>query len=379
MSYESTEERQLVRASVREFCEKYVDPIAEEVDEQSRFPAENIKRIAEQDWFGIPYPVEYGGAGSDLLTCVIVIEELSRSCASTGVILAGHTLLACFPLFKYGTEEQKQRWLAPLCRGEILGSFALTEPGAGTDVGAISTTAVADGDSYVLNGTKTFITSAPVAGAFIVLASTDRAKGARGLSAFVVPAGTPGIRAGEHLDKMGIRAALTSEVVIKDCRIPKANLLGEEGMGFKIAMTTLDGGRISIAAQALGIAQAALDESIDYAKERVQFGKPIGSFQGVQWMISDMAVDVAAARHLTYQAAWCYDQGLPYATEAAMAKLFASEAAVRDSSHAIQIHGGIGFIKGHKVERLYRDAKATEIYEGTSEVMRMVIAGNLLR
>jgi len=379
MDFELSEEQQLVRASVREFCEKYVDPIAEEVDRLPRFPMENMKRLADQDWCGIPYPVEYGGAGADYLTYTIVLEELSRSCAATGFTLECQTSLASFPLFKFGNEEQKQKWLVPLCKGEMLGAFALTEPGAGTDVAAGTTSAVPDGDSYVLNGTKMFISNAPVAGVFIVFASTDRSLGAKGLSAFVVPADTPGTRAGEHLDKMGIRGALTSEVVLKDCRIPKENLIGQEGMGFKIAMMTLDGGRIGIAAQALGIAQAALDESIAYSKERVQFGKPISALQAIQWMLADMATEVAAARHLTYYAAWCYDQGLPYSQPAAMAKLFASETAARQTNRAVQVHGGIGFIKGHKVERLYRDAKITEIYEGTSEVMKMVISGSVLR
>jgi len=379
MPFQLTEEQELVRAYVREFCEKYVEPIADVVDQEPRFPFENIKRLAEQDWLGIPYPSEYGGAGADYLTYIIAVEELSRACAATGFIVEVNTSLACFPLYKFGTEEQKQKYLVPLCKGEMLGSFALTEPGAGTDVAAGSTTAVPDGDEYVLNGTKMFISNAPVAGVFIVFASTDRSKGAKGLSAFIVPKDTPGIKPGEHLNKMGIRGALTSEVVLKDCRIPKENLLGREGDGFKIAMMTLDGGRIGIAAQALGIAEAALEESIRYSKERVQFGKPISTFQAIQWMIADMATDVEASRFLTYHAAWCYDQGLPYSKEAAMAKLMASATAVRQTDRAVQIHGGIGYVKGQKVERLYRDAKITEIYEGTSEVMRMVIAGNLLR
>lgn len=379
MNFQPTEEQELIRAGVREFCLKYVEPIAEQVDMEPRFPRENIKRLAEQDWLGIPYPTEYGGAGSDYLTYIIVLEEICRACAATGFTLECHTSLASFPLFKFGTEEQKKKYLVPLCKGEMLGAFALTEPGAGTDVAAGSTTAVPDGGDYVLNGTKMFISNAPVAGVFILFAGTDKSKGAKGISAFIIPADTPGIKPGEHLNKMGIRGALTSEVVLKDCRVPKENLLGGEGQGFKIAMMTLDGGRIGIAAQALGIAQAALDESIQYSKERVQFGKPISSFQAIQWMLADMATEVAAARHLTYYAAWCYDQGRPYSKEAAMAKLFAAETAARQTNRAIQIHGGIGFIKGHKVERLYRDAKITEIYEGTSEVMRMVIAGSILR
>ncbi|GBF34919.1 butyryl-CoA dehydrogenase [Desulfocucumis palustris] len=379
MNFNLTEEQELVRAGVREFCQKYVEPLAEKVDEEAYFPMETVKKLTEQEWTGIPYPAEYGGAGADYLTYIIVVEELSRACATTGFTLECHTSLASYPLYKFGTEEQKQKYLVPLCKGEMLGSFALTEPGAGTDAGAASTTAVLDGDEYVLNGSKMFISNSPVAGVFIIIAMTDKSKGTKGLSAFIVPGGTPGLKVGEHLNKMGIRGSVTAEVVMKDCRIPKENLLGNEGQGFKIAMMTLDGGRIGIAAQALGIAQAALDESIQYSKERVQFGKPISSFQAIQWMIANMATDVQAARFLTYHAAWCYDQGLPYSKEAAMAKLFASETAARQTNRAIQIHGGIGFIKGHKVERLYRDAKITEIYEGTSEVMRMVISGNLLR
>jgi len=379
MDFNLTEEHNLIRANVREFCQKYVEPVAEITDSEPRFPADTIKKLAEQDLLGIPYPQEYGGAGSDYLSYIIVIEELSRACATTGFTLECHTSLASYPLYKFGTEEQKKKYLVPLCKGEMLGSFALTEPGAGTDAAAGSTTAVLEGNEYVLNGSKIFISNAPVAGVIIVFAMTDKSKGTKGISAFIVPAGTPGLEIGKHLNKMGIRGSLTAEVFLKDCRIPKENLLGDEGQGFRIAMMTLDGGRIGIAAQALGIAQAALDESIKYSKDRVQFGKPIATFQAIQWMVANMATEVEASRFLTYHAAWCYDQGAPYSKEAAMAKLFASETASRQTDRAVQIHGGIGYIKGTKVERLYRDAKITEIYEGTSEVMRMVIAGNMLR
>ena len=379
MDFNLTEEHKLIRASVREFCENYVDPLAELTDSEPKFPADTIKKMAEQDWLGIPYPQQYGGAGSDYLSYAIVVEEICRACAATGFTLEVHTSLASFPLFKFGTEEQKQKYLVPLCKGETLGAFALTEPGAGTDAASSSTIAVLDGDHYVLNGSKIFISNAPVAGVIIAFAMTDKSKGTKGISAFIVPAGAPGLVIGKHLNKMGIRGALTSEVLFKDCIVPKENLLGGEGQGFKIAMMTLDGGRIGIAAQALGIAQAALDESVKYSKDRIQFGKAISTFQAIQWMIADMATDVDAARFLTYHAAWCYDQGLSYSKEAAMAKLFASEAASRQTNRAVQVHGGIGYIKGTKVERLYRDAKITEIYEGTSEVMRMVISGNMLR
>ncbi len=379
MDFKLTEEHQLIRQSVREFCDKYVAPIAEETDRDAKFPAETIKKLAEQDWMGIPYPAEYGGAGSDTLSYIIVVEELSRACAATGFTLECHTSLASYPICKFGTEEQKQKYLVPLCKGEILGSFALTEPGAGTDAAASSTTAVLDGNEWVLNGSKIFISNAPVAGVLVIFAMTDKSKGTKGISAFLVPGDAPGLKIGRHLDKMGIRGSLTAEVLMQDCRIPKENLLGQEGQGFKIAMMTLDGGRIGIAAQALGIAQAALDESVRYSKERVQFGKPIASLQAIQWMIANMATEIEASRFLTYHAAWCADQGKPYSKEAAMAKLFASETAARQTNRAVQVHGGIGFIKGTKVERLYRDAKITEIYEGTSEVMRMVIGGSLLR
>ena len=379
MDFNLTEEHKLIRQGVKEFCDRYVSPIADEVDQEPRFPAETVKKLAEQDWLGIPYPVEYGGAGADYLSYIIVLEELSRACATTGFTLECHTSLAEFPLFKYGTEEQKQKYLKPLCKGEMLGSFALTEPGAGTDAAAGATTAVLDGNEWVLNGSKIFISNAPVAGMIVVFAMTDKSKGTKGISAFIVPAEAPGLQIGRHLNKMGIRGSLTAEVFLKDCRIPKENLLGGEGQGFKIAMATLDGGRIGIAAQALGIAQSALDESVKYARERVQFGKPIGTFQAIQWMLANMATEVQASRYLVYNAAWTYDQGMPYSSQAAMAKLFASETASRQTDRAIQVHGGIGYIKGTKVERLYRDAKITEIYEGTSEVMRMVIGGGLMR
>ncbi|WP_258359889.1 acyl-CoA dehydrogenase [Moorella sulfitireducens (nom. illeg.)] len=379
MDFRLTEEQELLRNSVREFTQQYLEPIAGEIDEEGRYPAEVVAKLAEMDWMGIPYPQEYGGAGADYLSYCIVVEELSRACASTGIILSVHTSLASWPIFQFGTEEQKKKYLVPLCKGEKIGSFCLTEPGAGTDAAAGTTTAVLDGDEYVLNGTKHFITNGPVAGIYIVFAMTDKSKGAKGMSAFIVPREAPGLKVGKHENKMGIRASQTAEIILKDCRIPKENLLGQEGQGYRIAMQTLDGGRIGVAAQALGIAQAALDESVKYSKERVQFGKPISANQAIQWMIANMATDIAAARFLTYYAAWCKDQGLPYSKEAAMAKLFAAETASRHTSKAVQIHGGYGYIKGYKVERLMRDAKITEIYEGTSEVQRMVIAGNLLR
>jgi butyryl-CoA dehydrogenase len=378
MDFHLTEEQQLVRAGVREFCEKFVEPLADAVDQEARFPAENVKKLAEQDWLGIPYPEEYGGAGADYLTYILTVEELSRACAATGAIVGTNTALACFPLFKFGTEKQKQQYLVPLCKGEKLGAFALTESGADGEVTAGTARAVLEGNEYVLNGTRKFIANAPVAGVFIVIALTDHSRGAEGLSAFIVPAATPGIEVGEKVQKMGTRGALTAEVVLRDCRIPRDNLLGQEGQGLAIATMSLDGCRIGVAAQALGIAQAALEESVRYSKERVQFDKPICSFQAIQWMLANMAIEAEVSRYLTYHAAWCYDQNLPYRREAAMAKLMASETAVRQADTAVQIHGGIGYIKGQKVERLYRDAKITQIAEGNSEAMRMIIADGLL-
>ncbi|NLV17482.1 MAG: acyl-CoA dehydrogenase [Syntrophomonadaceae bacterium] len=379
MDFRLTEEQELIQANMREFAERYVDPIAASIDEESRYPAEVFARLAEMGWMGIPYSQEYGGAGSDYLTFTVVVEELSKSCAATGFTLSCHTALASGPIANFGTEEQKKQYLTPLCQGKHIGAFALTEPGAGTDVGAGSTTAESDGDEYILNGTKTFTSNGPIADTFVVFAVTDKTKGTKGMSAFIVPAGTPGLSVGAHFFKMGIRASQTSEIHLKNCRIPKQNLLGQEGQGFRIALQTLDNGRIQVAAQAVGIAQAALDESVKYAKERIQFGKPISANQAIQWMIADMATDISAARFLTYHAAFLKDQGRPYSKEAAMAKVFASEMANRHASKAVQIHGGYGYIKGQKVERLMRDAKITEIYEGTSEAQRMVISSNVLR
>ncbi len=378
MDFNLTEEHELIRQSVKEFSDRYVCPIADQVDQEPRFPAETVKKLAEQDLMGIPYPLEYGGAGADYLSYIIVLEELSRACTTTGFTVQCHTSLAEFPLFKFGTEEQKKKYLTPLCKGEMLGSFALTEPEAGIDEAAETTTAVPDGNEWVLNGSKIFISNASVAGVIIVFAMTDKSKGTEGISAFIVRAGTPGLRIGRHLKKVGIRGSLMAEVFLENCRIPKENLLGGEGQGGEIARMTLDGSRIGIAAQAVGIAQAALDESIKYSKQRVQFGQPIGTFQAIQGMIANMATDVQAARLLTYQAAWCYDQGLPYSSQAAMAKLFASETASRQTDRAVQVHGGIGYVMGSKVERLYRDAIIWVSHDGTPDVMRMVIAEGLL-
>ncbi len=376
MHFELTEEQELVKANIKEFCEKFVEPIADQVDQEARFPAENISRLAEQDMLGIPYPEEYGGAGSDYLTYTMTLEELSRACAATGLIVEANTSLACCPLYKYGSEAQKKKYLVPLCKGDMLGAFALSEEGAGRSGAAA--TAVAEGNEYVLSGVKTFVWNAPNAGVFIVFADSGKSTGAGGLSAFIVPAGIPGIEVGSHISKMGVRGAPSAEVLLKDCRIPKENLLGREGQGSAIAGMALEASRIGVAAVALGIAQAAMDESIRYSKERVQFGQPICNFQAIQWMLVNMATDIEVSRYLTYHAAWCYDQNLPFGREAAMAKLMASEAAVNQSDTAVQIHGGIGTIRGQKVERLYRDSKITQIHGGRSEFTKMVIADSVL-
>ena len=328
---------------------------------------------------GMTIPQEYGGAGADQLTFAIAVEELSRSCASTGFTLSTHAGIVCMMLLLFGTEEQKKKFLIPLSKGQHLGAFALTEPGAGTDVMAVASTAVLNGNDYVINGTKTFTTNGPTAETYIVFAWTDKAAGRKGMSGFIVPRNTPGMTVGEHFKKMGLRSSQTSEMIFKDCRVPKENLLGKEGMGLQIAMTGFDHGRIGIAAQCVGILQAALDESMKYSKERVQFGVPIARHQAIAWMIADMATDLSAARFLTYHAAWLKNQNKPFSKEAAMAKLYASEAAMKHTIKAVQIHGGYGYCKGAKVERLMRDAKITEIYEGTSEAQRMVISGSLFR
>jgi len=379
MDFKLTEEQELIRKNVREFCEKYVEPIAAEIDENSRHPAEMFQKLSEGGWMGIPIPTEYGGAGADYLTHIIAVEELSRSCSSTGFTVSIHVGIGCTLILLFGTEEQKKKYLTPMAEGKHLGAFVLTEPGAGTDVLAATTTAVLDGNDYVINGTKVFTSNGPIGDTYLVFAWTDKTAGKKGMSAFIVPKGTPGMKAGEHLRKMGLRSSQTSEMIFKDCRVPKENLLGKEGMGLQMAMSGFDSGRIGIAAQCVGIMQAALDESIRYSKERVQFGTPISRHQAIAWMIADMATDLSAARFLTYYAAWLKDQKQPFSKEAAMAKLFASEAVMKHTTKAVQIYGGYGYCKGAKVERLFRDAKFTEIGEGTSEAQRMVISANVLR
>ena len=379
MDFELTDEQQLIRDAVREFAEAEVAPIAAELDRDHRFPHELLPKLAEMNLMGMTYPEKEGGAGADYVSYVIAVEEISRVCASTGIIMSSHNSLATWPIYTFGTRAQKDHYMHDMTSGRRLGAFALTEPAAGTDAAAGTTTATPTADGYALNGSKMFISNAPHAEIYIVFAKTDPDRGTRGISAFIVEKDTPGFAVGEAEHKMGIRGSSTPPIYLTDCRVPKEALLGEEGEGFKIAMATLDGGRIGVSAQALGIAQAALEASVDYAKERVQFGKPIANLQAIQWMIADSALDVDAARLLVYRAASCVANGRPYSTEGAMAKLFASEAATRVAGRAIQIHGGYGYTESYPVERNYRDAKITELYEGTSEVQRMVIARSALR
>ncbi|MDB0440468.1 acyl-CoA dehydrogenase [Clostridioides difficile] len=370
---------QMLKELYVSFAENEVKPLATELDEEERFPYETVEKMAKAGMMGIPYPKEYGGEGGDTVGYIMAVEELSRVCGTTGVILSAHTSLGSWPIYQYGNEEQKQKFLRPLANGEKLGAFGLTEPNAGTDASGQQTTAVLDGDEYILNGSKIFITNAIAGDIYVVMAMTDKSKGNRGISAFIVEKGTPGFSFGVKEKKMGIRGSATSELIFEDCRIPKENLLGKEGQGFKIAMSTLDGGRIGIAAQALGLAQGALDETVKYVKERVQFGRPLSKFQNTQFQLADMEVKIQAARHLVYQAAINKDEGKPYGVEAAMAKLFAAETAMEVTTKAVQLHGGYGYTRDYPVERMMRDAKITEIYEGTSEVQRMVISGKLLK
>jgi len=376
---ELTPEQEMVRKTVRKFALEVVEPRAKEIDETCEFPWDTIKKMGEMGLMGICFPTEYGGAGLDTVSYAIAVEELSRVCGSTGITLAAHVSLGAYPIYAFGTEEQKKKYLVPLAIGEKIGAFGLTEPNAGSDAAGTETTAVRDGDGYVINGTKIFITSAGVAETCIATALTEKGKGTRGISAFIVEKGMPGFSVGTKENKLGLRGSDTCEIVFEDCRVPRDNLLGKEGQGFSIFMNALDGGRISIGALALGIAQGALDASIKYSKERKQFEKPICEFQAVQWMLADMATEIAAARHLVYYAAREKDRGAKVTTQSAMCKLFASETAMRATTKAIQIHGGYGYMKDYPVERYFRDAKLTEIGEGTSEIQRLIIAREILR
>ncbi|WP_188207633.1 acyl-CoA dehydrogenase [Alkalibacillus aidingensis] len=373
MNFQLTEEQQMLRKMVRDFAENEVGPTAAERDEQERFDRGIFDQMAELGLTGIPWPEEYGGIGADFVSYVIAVEELSRVCASTGVTLSAHISLASWPIYKYGSEEQKQNFLQRLATGEALGAYALSEPGAGSDVSSMKTSAKLDGDEYVLNGSKVWITNGGVADIYVVFAKTDADAKHKGISAFIVEKGTEGFTFGKKEEKLGIRSSPTTELIFENCRIPKENMLGEEGDGFKIAMTTLDGGRNGIAAQAVGIAQGALDASAEYAKEREQFGKPIAKNQGISFKLADMATEIEASRLLTYQAAYNESEGLPYQKESAMAKLFAGDTAMKVTVEAVQVFGGYGYTKDYPVERYMRDAKITQIYEGTQEIQRLVI------
>jgi len=379
VEFKLNEEQEMIRKTVRDFAEKEIAPKAGPMDEAEEYDYSLWGQMAEMGLTGIPFSEDYEGAGMDNLSYAIGVEELSRVCASSGVLISAHTSLCSWPIYNFGTEEQKQQFLVPLASGEKIGAMGLTEPAAGSDAGATKTTAVPDGEEYVLNGSKIFITNGYVADIYVIIAATDKSKKHKGLSAFIVEKGTPGFTFGKKEHKMGIRASATYELVFENCRIPKANLLGDEGMGFKVIMMTLDGGRIGIASQALGIAQGAYEEALKYSKIREQFGKPINSNQGIQWMLADMATRIEAARLLVYQAAYLKDSKQPYSKEAAMAKLYASECAMWVTTKAVQIFGGYGYTREYPVERMMRDAKITEIYEGTSEVMRMVVAANILK
>lgn len=379
MEFGFTREQKLAGQMFHEFVEKEVKTIAAEIDETEEFPVQTIKKMAKIGMMGIPFPKEYGGAGGDLTTYIMAVEELAKACASTSVILSAHTSLCCWPIYNYGTEEQKRKYLPGLLKGETLGAFGLTESNAGTDASGQQTVAKLDGDYYVLNGSKVFITNAAYGDIFIIFAMTDKSKGTKGISAFIVEKGFEGFEIGKLENKLGIRASSTGELIFKDVYVPKENLLGKEGKGFSIAMGTLDGGRIGIAAQALGIAEGALNEALKYMKERKQFGKPISAFQGLQWYIAEMATKIEAAKNLVYKAVWKKDSGQPFSVEAAMAKLYASETAMEVTTKVVQIFGGYGYTKDYPVERMMRDAKITEIYEGTSEVQKMVISGSILR
>ncbi|MBQ4649991.1 MAG: acyl-CoA dehydrogenase family protein [Firmicutes bacterium] len=378
MRFKTSQAHEELRAIIREFAETEVKPIAFLMDQNNEFPHEAIKKLGEMGYMGIPYGKEYGGAGLDALSYAIAVEELSRVDGGTGVILSAHTSLGAYPIAAFGTEEQKQKYLVPLAKGEKIGAFGLTEPNAGSDAGGTETTAVLEGDHYILNGGKIFITNGGVADTYVIFAVTTPDIGTRGISAFIVEKGWEGFTFGDHYDKLGIRSSATAELIFNDVKVPKENLLGREGEGFKIAMNTLDGGRIGIAAQALGIAQGAFEQALEYSKERIQFGKPIARQQAIQFKLADMATKLRNARFLVYSAAELKEAHEPFAMEAAMAKQYASDIAVEVTYEALQIFGGTGYLKGMEVERAYRDARITTIYEGTNEIQRVVIAANLI-
>ncbi len=379
MDFRLTDEQKMLRKMVRDFSVNEVEPTAAERDEEERFDRDIFDQMASLGLTGIPWPEEYGGIGSDYVSYVLAVEELSRVCASTGVTLSAHVSLASWPIFKYGNDLQKQTFLKRLAEGSALGAYALSEPGAGSDVASMKMTAKKDGDAYILNGNKVWITNGGAADIYIVFAKTAPDDKHRGISAFIVEKGTAGFTFGKKESKLGIRSSPTTEIIFENCRIPKENRLGEEGEGFKIAMTTLDGGRSGIAAQAVGIAQGAFDAAVAYAKEREQFGKPIAHNQGISFKLADMATDIEAARLLTHQAAWLESNALPYSEGSAMAKLFAGDMAMKHTVEAVQVFGGYGYTKDYPVERYMRDAKITQIYEGTNEIQRLVIGRSVTK
>jgi alkylation response protein AidB-like acyl-CoA dehydrogenase len=378
MDFELNEEQRLVRDMVRDLAQNEIAPRAAEVDKSEEFPAENIRQMAELDLMGLPFPEKYGGGGGDYVSYAITVEEIARACGSTGLIYAAHISLGCTPIYLFGTEEQKQKWLPRLCSGQGLGAFGLTEPEAGSDAGATRTIAVRDGDDYILNGSTMWITSGAIADVVNCTAKTDPTAGTRGITCFLVEKGMPGFIPGKNEPKMGLKGSVTSALSLENCRVPASNILGKEGEGFKQMLITLDGGRISIGAMALGLAQAAFDEASRYAQERVQFGQPIAKFQAIRWMNADMATEIDAARLMVYRAAAMSDAGVRFTKEAAMAKLFASEVAERAAFKTLQIHGGYGYSREYPVERIYRDQRLCSIGEGTSEIQRLVIARQIL-
>ncbi|MDX9872985.1 MAG: acyl-CoA dehydrogenase [Clostridia bacterium] len=378
MDFRLTKEQELVRKMVREFAAKEVEPIAAEIDKEHRFPSETVEKMGKYGLLGVPFPKEYGGAGGDQVSYAITVEELSRACASTGVICSAHTSLCAWPIWSWGTEEQRQKYMIALAKGETLGAFGLTEPNAGSDAGGLQTRAVDMGDHWLLNGAKVFITNGGYADIFIIIAVTDKKKSTRGgISAFIVEKDFPGFSIGKTEDKMGICASSTTELIFQNCIVPKENLLGAVGDGFKVALSTLDGGRIGIAAQALGIAQGAFDKTVEYMKSRKQFGKKLSQMEPLQFEIADMKTRIEASRLLIYKAADMKDRHQDYGSYSAMAKLFAAETAMYVTTKAVQLHGGYGYTKDYPVERMMRDAKITEIYEGTSEVQKVVIAASV--
>ena len=378
MDFALTEDQQIFQRMVRDFATNEIEPVAAQVDEEEKFPAENVRKMAELGLMGVSIAEEYGGSGGDSMHLVIATEEIARACASTSTVFLASLSLACYPIYLFGTEEQKRRFVVPVARGQKLACFALTEPGAGSDAAAIQTTATLRGDHYVLDGTKIFITNGAEADIAVVFATADKSLRHKGIVALMVEKGTPGFSVGKKERKLGVRGSSTAELVFQSCQVPVGNRLGEEGGGFRVAMGAIDASRINVAAQAVGIARAGLEASLAYAQDRQQFGQAISGFQAVQWMLADMATQVDAARLLAYRAAFLKNQSLPYLKEAAMAKLFAAETAMSVTTKAVQIHGGYGYIKDYPVERYFRDAKITEIYEGTSEMQRMTIAKQLI-